>query len=264
MSVSPDTTVEISHRGDVSAAEIDSAVERVRAVADRCRERVDHIEVRLILEVDPARERPALAEATLDVDGHLVRAHVAAGKVTEAVDLLLDRLRRRIEDHEDRRHQIPQRHRTGDSGPGEWRHGDLPANRPEYLELSFEDREVTRHKTFAMEPMPLEEAVFDLDRLGHDFYLFVDESTRADSVVRRSDLGIELLCTDPNGLVVDGVAGVTTNASPPPVLGLPDAKEHLEASGDRSLFFVSDESRRGHVLYRRFDGHYGLITPAGT
>ena len=67
MSVSPDTTVEISHRGDVSVAEIDAAVEMVRAVADRCRERVDHIEVRLTLEVDPARERPALAEATLDV-----------------------------------------------------------------------------------------------------------------------------------------------------------------------------------------------------
>ena len=44
---------------------------------------------------DPARERPADAKASLDVNGSLVRAHVAAATITEAVDLLDARLRER-------------------------------------------------------------------------------------------------------------------------------------------------------------------------
>jgi ribosome-associated translation inhibitor RaiA len=46
---------------------------------------------------DPAVERPAVAEATLEVSGHLLRAHAAAGRLEEAVDLLEDRLRQQLE-----------------------------------------------------------------------------------------------------------------------------------------------------------------------
>jgi hypothetical protein len=31
---------------------------------------------------------------------------------------------------------------------------------------------------------------------------------------------------------------------------------------ERGLFFVNVDTGRGNVLYHRFDGHYGLISPA--
>jgi ribosome-associated translation inhibitor RaiA len=46
---------------------------------------------------DPAVERPAVAEATLEVNGHPLRAHAAADHLEEAVDLLEDRLRPQLE-----------------------------------------------------------------------------------------------------------------------------------------------------------------------
>ena len=50
---------------------------------------------RLLLEMepDPALERPAVAKATVDVSGRLVRAHVARPTMDEAIDLLTDRIR---------------------------------------------------------------------------------------------------------------------------------------------------------------------------
>ena len=45
---------------------------------------------------DPAVERPALVQATLDVNGRLVLARVAARRFDEAIDLLEARLRARL------------------------------------------------------------------------------------------------------------------------------------------------------------------------
>jgi hypothetical protein len=49
------------------------------------------------LAADPARTRPAMAEAVLDVNGKMVRAQVAAHELHEVVDLLQRRLRDKIE-----------------------------------------------------------------------------------------------------------------------------------------------------------------------
>ena len=39
------------------------------------------------------------------------------------------------------------------------------------------------------------------------------------------------------------------------------AREQLELMDEPFVFFVDAKSGRGNVLYRRYDGHYGLITP---
>jgi hypothetical protein len=43
---------------------------------------------------------------------------------------------------------------------------------------------------------------------------------------------------------------------------LEDAVELLDLSDDRFVFSRDAASGRGQVLYRRYDGHYGLITAA--
>ncbi|MGI9601852.1 MAG: ribosome hibernation promotion factor [Acidimicrobiales bacterium] len=260
MPVPADVTTEMSHKGDVPSRSMDTAAAKVTRAAERCREQVRHVEIRLTLESAPGRERPAIAEATIDVEGYPVRAHVAAGTIDEAVDLLVDRLRRRIQRHEEHRHRLADRHRTGDSGPGEWRHGDAHTVRPEFLPLPFDEREVKRQKTFAMTPMTIEEALFDLEQLGHDFYLFVEFDSGRDCVVRRNGEGAELASEDPTELNGETPEGVSVDPAPAPVLDLVAAKEHLEATGERHLFFRAVETDRSQVLYRRYDGHYGLVT----
>lgn len=257
MGVTEATTVEPSHKGRVSTAEVQLATDKVMAALGHCREPVHHIELRLALESNPSRDRPALAEVTVDVGGRPVRAHVAAGTVGEATDLLVDRLRSRLDRHEDRRHSLADRQRIGDSGPTEWRHGDLTSGRAEYLAVPFEEREIRRTKTLAPTPMWVEEAAFDLDVLDHRFYLFVEATTGHDAVIETDDGGLAFALAGPE--LPDVPEGIRCKTSPP-AISLAGAKEQLDATGDHHLFFIGDEGGRGQVLYRRYDGHYGLVS----
>ena len=264
MPVPAETTVEVSHKGEVDEHVIEVAIAKVSRVAERSREPVIHIELRLKLEPDPRLERPAIAEATVSIQGTPIRAHVAAATIEESIDLLLDRLKRRIDRHEDRRlHLGVERQRTGDSGPGQWRHGDLPTIRSEFLDVPFDEREVRKHKTFGLGPISVEEAIFDLEQLGHDFYLFVDEATGTDCVITR-DLSDEFVLesVEPDLYKDETSTTVRHESSTPPVLSLSSAKELIEASGRAFLLFQAEQQGRGQILYRRLDGHYGLLSPA--
>ena len=47
----------------------------------------------------------------------------------------------------------------------------------------------------------------------------------------------------------------------PPTLDLDEAIERIGVDGERFVFFANSATGRGNVLYRRYDGHYGLIAP---
>lgn len=256
--------IRVSVRGDIPADTAEYARDRLVQVISRLGDPVLFAEVELDLAPDPARERPALVEATVDVNGHPVRAHVAAGELIEAVDLMSDRLARRLERHEARLHrQGKELRRTGEPGENEWRHGDLPTQRPEYFPRPYDERELVRTKTFAPAPMTLEEAAFDLDRLGHDFYLFREMSTGSDAVIfferENGDLGLQ----QPEGTTGDPTAAATlpvNRHAPAPTLTEREAIERLESGNEPFVFYVDSASGRGQVLYRRYDGHWGMIT----
>lgn len=47
-------------------------------------------------------------------------------------------------------------------------------------------------------------------------------------------------------------------------VALDDAISEMDALNHRFLFFTDRATRRGAVLYLRYDGHYGLIEPASS
>ncbi len=218
--------------------------------------------LRLQYEPDPARERPAIAEATLDVNGRAVRAHVAAPTMREATDLLEARLRRRLERLAERDQSLQLRHR--DAGPGEWHHGDARAHRPEYFDRPPEEREVVRRKAFALEAEVPDEAVLDLELLDHDFLLFRNADTDEDNVIHRlGDGGYALIQPTPHTATLKGFTSpIRPSPLAPAHMGLDDATRLLDLGDEPFVFFVDARTRRGNVVYRRYDGHYGLIGPA--
>ena len=217
--------------------------------------------VKLAWEPDPAVARRARAEVLLDVNGVPLRVQATAHDMTEAVDLLADRLRHQLE-HRARHLEELQRF-DGVARPGEWRHGDLPTERPKYFDRPVAERQLVRHKTFAVGALTCDEAIFDMDQLDYDFYLFVDLASGLDSVVERTEdstYRMTRLVPSPVGLgpTAEPVELSDTEA---PVLGLDEAIDRLGASGERHLFFQDPQSGRGSVVYLRYDGHYGLIVP---
>lgn len=256
----PEPTV--STHGKVPHGAVDYAKRKVEALYRAAPRPVLHAAIRLEREGKPGLERPAVAEVSLDVSGRDVRAKVAAPTLHESVDFVEDRLRRQLKRLSEI--SITKGRRPKIREDGEWRHGDEPLHRPVWRERSAGERQIVRRKTFAVGETTPDEAVFEMEQLDHDFYLFVNVDTHEDNLVERLGDGTYLLAglrsTDPQ---LDGcVAPIKAAATMPPEIDTEDATELLGVGSANFVFYLDKDSGRGNVLYRRFDGNYGLIVPA--
>jgi ribosomal subunit interface protein len=221
----------VTTKGEVSEAARAYAAEKLARLHPHAHGPVLLTRVKLTLADDEDVEHSALAEATLDVDGRLVRGQVAARRIEEAIDLLVDRMIRQLD-------QAAAKARTRE------RRAPDPVARPARAAIPHEEREVVAHKSFAIDRATMDEAAFDMEVLDYDFFLFTDADDGRDKVLHR------------------GEGGEVRSATDPPVESLDEALERLDAGGEPFVFFCSAETGRGNVAYLRYDGHYGLITPA--
>ncbi len=256
----------ITTQGDVSQEDLVYATDKLTGIISGVETQVLFAEARLTQEPDPARQRPSVAEVVLDLNGQPVRAHVASHDMHAAIDLLVDRLRRRIERYahvrDDRRARARLHHEHDEN---EWKHGDLPSQRPEHFARPTDERQLVRRKTYATGEMTPDEAADALDLLGHDFFLFTNLHTGTDAVLSYTDDdGLEL--ADASGrddaIGPDTVAPMRLAKLAPPRCTTAEATEQLDLDIVPFVFFVDEDNGRGSVVYHRYDGHYGLITPA--
>lgn len=252
----------VSTSGKVPEDAGDYAKRKLAALYRAAPRPVIHATCHIEVHNNPAMTRPVEAEGSLDLSGHFVRANVAADTITEAIDFLEDRLRRQLKRLQEI--SLTKGRRPKVRGDGEWRHGDEPERRPQWRELPVEDRRIERRKTFAVAEMTPDEAVFELEQLDHDFYLFVNIDTHEDNVVERRDDGTYLLSQlrTEDGELDSCVAPIKASETKPPVLTVEEAVQLLDVERVNHVFFENADTDRGNLLYRRFDGHYGLIVPA--
>ncbi len=221
-----------------------------------------HARFRLTRHADSARDRPITGEATAEFDGRRVRAQVAASTEDEAIDLLADVLRHRMS-RLARRWEA--RGEAALTAPHEWRHSAEISHQPEYSSRPEKDRKIIRHKTFELALATPDEAIEDLELMGYRFQLFTDLETGQDSVVYRSGpTGYRLAQLRPaTSRTWRATAPLTTSPDPAPRLDLAEVIERLNLTEWPFLFYANPITGRGRALYRRYDGHYGLITPVG-
>lgn len=216
--------------------------------------------VTLAVSADPAVPRPAVAQATIDLNGRTIRAQAAAETMRAAIEHMTARLRVRLDrsarDWAARRGTLPV------PEPGEWRHQSIPAHRLARYPRPAEARAVIPRPGYAPGPLTVAEAVAELDLLDYDFHLFTERSTGVDSVIYRVGDRYRLAQTQPKpGRLGPLPAGVTLSVRRAPVLTLTEAVARLDWLGQPFVFFVDTDTGRGALLYHRYDGHYGLIAP---
>ena len=123
------------------------------------------------LTVEKDRHR---VEVTITVNGLLLRGEDVSPDMYASVDLVVDKLEKQVEKY---RTKIARRVRTG-----------LPSV-PETREAELDEApRVVRNKRFPMKPMQVEEAILQMNLLGHDFFVFSSAETEEVNVVyRRKD-----------------------------------------------------------------------------
>lgn len=242
-------------RGDVSDEMVAYARDGLRGVVAHASVPVLDVELRLDSHADPARDRPNHVEIAINLDGKPVRAHRSEPTMTEAIDGTLARLRRRVEATNERPQSRQLRHRNLES----WHHADRPDQRPRIYPRPVSDRVIVRRKTFALRAESIEEALFDLETLDHEFFLFVHQETNAEAVVYRVGDGYGLMQHVPTPEAIARVEIPMEIGLPPVTTTLENALMVLDETDVPFEFFVDAASGRGQVAYRRYDGHYGLI-----
>ena len=249
------------------------AQDKIRTVLQHAHLHALHARVRITHHADPAVELPVTAQANLDVNGRPVRARVRARTDREAVDLLHDRLRHRLQhdqarnvgNWEDRRaHSAPTYPQGGERH--EWRHSDAPAHLVPYFPRPVEERRIIRHKSYTLSACGIDEAAFDMETLDHDFHLFTESGSDQDSVLYRGGpTGYRLAQVQPDpDHLADHALPITVSGQPAPLLDTDEAIQRMASLDRPFLFYLDGERGRGALLYHRYDGHYGLITPADT
>jgi ribosome-associated translation inhibitor RaiA len=258
--VHPPLEVQVSTAGQIPSFAGSYASRKVSSLSRLISRPVLSARVRLTQSDNPSLARPAIAQATLDINGRLVRAHVASATMREAIDALEDRLRDQLE------RLLPDRRDSGEAapnrGPAKRR---SPRRHPDIARRPVTEREIVRHKTVAAAEMTADEAAYDLELLDYDFYVFRHLTSGQDAVLyRASPLDYRLATVHPAPPSTDGGSPhLTCSTVPAPRLTTAEAVDRLDHTGLPFVFYADDATGRGTVLYHRYDGHYGLISPAG-
>ncbi len=252
--------IDITTRGAVSPRAREQALEKLSDLEMVVKGPILGARVVLTAEANPRIATPARAEAEIDLQGRSIRARAAAPSMDAAVDDVAERLHRHLRRYVDR--LITRQREPAQPGPGEWSHRSWSPPRPPTFLRPVGEREVIRRKSFAYGPMSVGEAADALEDLDHDFFLFCEADTGADAVLYwRDDGRLALLEAAPaRAHAGDGAIPEPSRLQEPIE---PDAAvAEMNAVDHRFLFFQNARTGRGNVIYRRYDGHYGLIEPA--
>ena len=139
------------------------------------------VELELAVEKNPSIAANHIAEATVWTKGPVLRAREASRDMRSSIDQLSDKLLRQAKHYRERRNRRGVR---GDGIPL----GGAPAMAEET------QPQIVKTKQFAVKPMSPEEAVLQLELVGHDFFVFQNaDSSDVNVVYRRKDGGYGLI-----------------------------------------------------------------------
>ena len=127
-------------------------------------------------------------EVTIPLKDVTLRAEERHDDLYAGIDLITNKLERQVRKYKTR---VNRKHR--DRGDQEAFVAEVQEATPEEVSGAEEpdndsDIEIIRSKQFSLKPMDSEEAVLQMNLLGHDFFIFTDRETDGTSIVyRRKD-----------------------------------------------------------------------------
>ncbi len=158
--------------------------DRLRSEIEHKLKRLDRIahedaeaSVELIAKASHASESANVAEVTIVTNGHILRSTAAGPTPLAAIDTVLDRLERQAVRAKERPRSVRERHTEEATSAleAEAVGKTEPDERPS----------VVKFKRFDMQPMFEEDAIAQMEELGHAFFLFLNAETDSVAVLYR-------------------------------------------------------------------------------
>lgn len=146
------------------------AEEKVGRVAKILDSMLMSAEVELYTERNRSIEKGHVAEVTIYTKGPVIRAKEAATDLYAAIDLVSEKLERQVRKYKTR---IIDKQTKGAPMP------------PVMAPAEDDEPSIVKMKTLESKPMSAEEAILQMELLGHDFFVFRDEDGEGTNVLYR-------------------------------------------------------------------------------
>ena len=147
-------------------------VEEKLGKLDKYFEEADEINANVLFRIQGKNQ---IVEVTVPIKKYILRAEEANEDLYASIDLVVEKLERQIRKNKTRMHKISKE--TIETFI------DF-----EITEEEKKEEKIVKRKTVDMKPMSEEEAILQMNLLGHDFFIFKDSMTDEVSVLyKRSD-----------------------------------------------------------------------------
>ncbi|SMB91447.1 SSU ribosomal protein S30P [Thermanaeromonas toyohensis ToBE] len=134
----------------------------------------EEVEVQVTMSVSRDRH---IVEVTVPLDGYLLRGEEATGDMYGSIDLVLEKLEKQMEKYKTRLAKKVKGNALKEE-----------AIISLLKEEETEEPKVVRTKRFPIKPMSVEEAILQMNLLGHNFFVFANAETEQVNVLyRRKD-----------------------------------------------------------------------------
>ena len=130
-------------------------------------------------------DKTAKAEVTIPLPFLVLRAEETTPDLYASIDFVVDKLERQV-----RKYKTKINRKSREKGFDGIKHSDLLENASASSDNVGEEPEleIVRSKRINLKPMDSEEAVLQMNMLGHDFFIYTDAETMEISIVyRRKD-----------------------------------------------------------------------------
>jgi putative sigma-54 modulation protein len=162
-----------------------SYVERKVGKLDRYLPTIDEARVELSVHKTRSIGDSQVVQLTLRANGAILRSEERSADMQASIDAVMDKITRQIERYKGKTYRSQSRVASAQA--------EALAEEEEAAEVEAE-AVVVRTKRFRTRPMTTEEAIEQMELLGHDFFAFFDATDNSFSVVyRRRDGGYGLL-----------------------------------------------------------------------
>lgn len=134
-------------------------------------------EIEFTVERNPSISKNQTVEVTLFTKGPIFRAKESTNDMYASIDIVMEKLERQVEKYKGKTYHNKIANGQGVSEA-------FVAEAP----VTPDTGKIVKTKQFAIKPMPAEEAVMQMNLLGHDFFVFTNSDTEEVNVVyRRQD-----------------------------------------------------------------------------
>ena len=170
--------MKISVRGDkikVTEAMNNYVVEKLKKI-DKYLDNPEEVNARVVVRVEKQGQK---VEITIPLKNFMLRAEETQEDIYAAVDTIIDKIERQIRKNKTKLESQAKKSREVKA---------FVFDEIKEVEEEVEETKIVKRKKVDVKPMSEEEAVLQMELLGHDFYLFKDADTMKPTLVyKRKD-----------------------------------------------------------------------------